>query len=289
MKKLLVALAVLVSVGFGLPAVAAEPTAHEIYQAADAGKLDDAQRMIGEVLQAHPNSGKAHYIKAELSAKQGKSAQAASELATAERLDPGLPFANAQSVADLKQVINSETGARSRVEHRSGFNPAGQANQMAAGSAFPWGMVLAIVGLVVFIAWAVRFMTRRSAPAQGGYGGGGYGQAYPAGAPQGPYGGAPAGYGPGPAAPGLGSQVMGGLATGAAVGVGVVAAEELMHHVLGGNHSSSGNNAGYTPFQSIPDDNPAVQDDMGGNDFGVSDGSSWDDGGGGGGGGDDWN
>jgi hypothetical protein len=90
----------------------------------------------------------------------------------------------------------------------------------------------------------------------------------------------------------MGSQILGGLATGAALGAGVVAGEELVHHFTDGNRGSQGmgggfaNNDNYTPFQSIPD---TSSDDMGGSDFGISDpGSSWDDNSGGGGGG-DWN
>lgn len=58
--------------------------------------MGEAQRMMREVLQNHPNSGKAHYVEAELLAKEGSLAQAANELATAEKLSPGLPFATAE-------------------------------------------------------------------------------------------------------------------------------------------------------------------------------------------------
>ncbi len=34
--------------------------------------MDDAQRMMREVLQAHPDSGKAHFVDAELLAKQAR-------------------------------------------------------------------------------------------------------------------------------------------------------------------------------------------------------------------------
>src|SRR5574338_49812 len=98
MKKWLLALMLLGSLGIGLPGFAAEPSLHEVYQAAEAGKLDDAQRMMKEVLLAHPRSGKAHYVEAELLAKQGHTREAATELATAEGLAPGLPFASAQAV-----------------------------------------------------------------------------------------------------------------------------------------------------------------------------------------------
>ena len=74
-------------------ASAQDPTLHQVYQAAQSGNFSEAQRMMDQVLHDHPNSAKAHYVEAELLAKQGRFAAAESELATAERLEPGLPFA----------------------------------------------------------------------------------------------------------------------------------------------------------------------------------------------------
>ncbi len=86
----------------------------------------------------------------------------------------------------------------------------------------------------------------------------------------------------------MGSGILGGLATGAAVGAGMVAGEELMHHFTDGGRSESG--MPIRDAQAMPPDN------MGGADFGVRDGGSWDDSssssswdtGSSGGGGDDW-
>ncbi|MDL2357980.1 MAG: tetratricopeptide repeat protein, partial [Pseudomonadota bacterium] len=74
----------------------------QVFQAAEAGKFIEAQAMMDKVLRDHPNSGKAHFIEAELLAKQGKFTQAGAELATAERLAPGLPFAKPAAVASLR-------------------------------------------------------------------------------------------------------------------------------------------------------------------------------------------
>jgi hypothetical protein len=93
----------------------------------------------------------------------------------------------------------------------------------------------------------------------------------------------PAGYYPPQqaAGTGLGGRIMGGVATGLAVGAGVMAAEAIGRNLMG-NHSASAAppNAqnDYQPLNSNPD--------MGGANFGVNDSSSWDDGGGAGGG--DW-
>jgi len=296
MKKLLSGLAAVFMLAWlfaGAPAFAAEPTVHEIYQAAEAGRMDDANRMIKEVLQAHPSSGRAHYVNAELLAKQGKTGEATTELATAEKLAPGLSFAKPEAVAKLRGILEKPARSASRTDVSSnGVTSTQGASSQPAASGFPWGLALAGIGLVLFIIWAVKFMTRRAPPA------GGYPPGYvPPGQGPAPYGGQPGygqpgygqqpGYVPPAQGPGIGTGILGGLAAGAALGAGAAVAGELVHRAMDGHHSSSQGvgDSGYTPFQSIPDS----ANDMGGNDFGVSDGGSWDDGGsGGGGGGGDW-
>ncbi|MGI9134610.1 MAG: tetratricopeptide repeat protein, partial [Rhodoferax sp.] len=82
-----------------------------------------------------------------------------------------------------------------------------------------------------------------------------------------------------------GGRIMGGVATGLAVGAGVMAAEAIGRNLMG-NHDSTGNRGGnfsnndYQPVDS--------NQDMGGANFGVSDSGSWDDGGGSDAGGGDW-
>jgi uncharacterized protein len=257
---------------------AADPTVHQIYEAAQAGHLDQAQQMMDQVLRDHPKSSKAHYVQAELFAKEGKTALARAELAQAEEFDPGLPHENPRSVQELK----SELGLGSRA---SG-NPRVIGMTSAPSAArFPWGTVL-ILALVVGVLWML--FRRRStysqypaAPAMGGapgaYGG-------PGGGPAGGYGGPGAPVGGG----GMGSGIAGGLASGLAVGAGVVAGEELAHHFLdGGRHDGTA-----PPPADNGDWQQSSNSDMGGSDFGVNDPGSWDDGssggGGGGGGGDDW-
>src|SRR2546421_5480945 len=71
-------------------ASSSEPTLAQIYQAANSGNFDRADTMINEVLKQHPNSARAHYVKAELSAREGKADVARQELAAAEKIAPGL-------------------------------------------------------------------------------------------------------------------------------------------------------------------------------------------------------
>jgi uncharacterized protein len=260
-----------------LGASAQEPTLNQVYQAAESGNFSEAQRMMDQVLRDHPNSAKAHYVEAELLAKQGRFAAAESELATAERLEPGLPFAKPQAVSELKQRISTSRALRPTAA--TGVAPAA-----SGGGGIPWGSLLLIGGIAAVVIFVVRAVRRRSAsmvPANS------YGSAYPAGYGPGAPGQPGQPYGaPGPVAGGgMGSGILGSLATGAAVGAGIVAGEALAHRI-GGEH---GGDAGAAPMVGGAQPMP---DDMGGKDFGVADSSSWDDGGGfiGGadGGGSDW-
>ncbi len=256
----------------GVPALAADPSVSQIYEAAKSGHLDQAQQMISQVLRDHPDSSKAHYVQAELYAREGNPGLARSELARAEQLKPGLPDENPRSVEELK----SELGLIRRADRPLGFTTAPAA---PAAPHFPWGTVL-ILALVVGVFWML--FRRRNTYVQ-----------YPS---AGMTGGAPGAYGPGGyvgpgggvGGGGIGSNIAGGLAGGLAAGAGIVAGEELAHHFLDGGQREgtvlppAGEGASWEPSNS----------DMGGNDFGVNDPGSWDDGssGGdlGGGGGDDW-
>ena len=261
----------LLAVFLNTSAFAAEDASmHQVYLASEAGKFSEAQAMMDQVLRDHPNSAKAHFVEAELLAKQGKISSAQAELNTAEKLQPGLSFAKPESVQKLQLLIGGAS---------HGSNSSG--NITNAGNSTPWGMIMLMIGLVAFLYFAVKAMTRRNPPlAPMNI----YGNNAPI-SPQ-PYGGAPSPMMNPTASGGLGSSIMSGLATGAAVGAGMVAGEALMHHFTDGGHTSDGlisdAHAGNNNYQ---DTNDVSQDDMGGNDFGIADNSSWDDSGVGG---DDW-
>src|ERR1017187_971961 len=108
------------------------PTLDQVYQAAHAGRMDEAQRMMDKVLKEHPNSAKAHFVEAELLAKQGRMGNAEEELKSAERLKPDLSFAKPQAVQDLKNLIAAP--------HRVSQSPASN-YQAEPTNSFPWGML----------------------------------------------------------------------------------------------------------------------------------------------------
>src|ERR1700688_2633863 len=87
-------------------AAGADATIHQVYEAAEAGRFNDAQSMMDKVLHDHPNSAKAHFVEAELLGKQDRFREAEIELSTAERLQPGLSFANPQKLQELRARIS---------------------------------------------------------------------------------------------------------------------------------------------------------------------------------------
>jgi len=83
-----------------------EPTMHDVYLAAEAGRFNDAQSMMDKVLRDHPNSAKAHFVEAEILAKQGLFSNAGSELDTAERLQPGLAFVKPETLQNTAKQFS---------------------------------------------------------------------------------------------------------------------------------------------------------------------------------------
>jgi len=278
LKRSIITLALLL---LAAPAFAEDdPTLHQVYSAAEAGKFNEAQSMMDKVLHDHPNSAKAHFVEAELLAKQGMFSSAGVELNTAERLQPGLPFAKPEAVKSLKSRISSVSNGAVQPSTGAQSIPSTVKDWM------PAILLLLGIGLIVML---IGFMSRRNSntiPANS-YTGNGPGSNIP---PVGANGtGSVMGQ---PATGGMGSGIMGNLATGAALGAGVVAGEALMHHFIDGDKNN------VTPEPPHHDTSPwsapssaSENNDMGGTDFGIADASSWDDDGnsdGGDGGGDDW-
>ncbi len=261
----------------GLALAETEPSMHDVYQAAQAGRLDQAEQMMGFVLQHHPDSAKAHYVDAEILAREGKLDQARSELATARQYNATLAFASPASVRELESQLNAGHAA-----------PNPQIQPVRQGSHFPWGLFVMGIIAIFGVFWLMRMFGARSrvipagpGPYYSGYQGGAYPP--PGGYPGNPYGGAPmmpGGGGVMPAAGG-GSGIVSNLMTGAAVGAGMVAGEEIAHHLMDGGRASAGELSQGNGAWEAP-----VNNDMGGNDFGITNDSSWDDGGDFGGGGD---
>lgn len=153
-------------------------------------------------------------------------------------------------------------------------------------STFPWGLLL-LIGAVVAIVWIVR--GRRPAPPPAAYEptpmATDWGRQVP---PQPMQSAQPTP----PAMPSMGGHVMGGLATGLALGAGALAAQEIGRHMLGGDRSQHGLGSVGDKHAGGSAADSSLARDAGAGSIGGDDTASWDDGGGsfggddGGGGGD---
>jgi uncharacterized protein len=248
-------------------AAGSDATVQQIYQAAQAGHLAQAEQMVNQVLQDHPRSGKAHYVAAEVYARAGDYSTAQRELAQAQALEPSLPFAQPRSVRALEaELAQGRFIARAQ---RMPYAPYASPSELHGRSSRPWGMILLLVAAGVVLVWALVRRRRQTMfgdyPGQPGMPPTGVG-------PMGMGGGVvppsyPYGYSVGP-----GSGLMSGIGTGLAMGAGMAAGEALVNRVVEGPHTG-----GVIPPADAGE--ARVNDDMGGSDFGVSDPGSWDDGG----------
>jgi hypothetical protein len=253
----------------GLAMAQPEPTMGQIYSTAQAGKLDEAQVMVQQVLLAHPKSAKAYYVQAELYARQGKLDSARAALSSAEQLSPGLAFAKPESLGALRAQLAGRSAVHTRAVAPGAYPVQRQNTTSSASWALP---VLLTVGVML----AGYFIFRRRDPS-GGAPQPAYANPNGLNGPQSPY--SPGGYPqPGyvqPTGSGLGGRIMGGVATGLAVGAGVMAAEAIGRNLMGGHNSPSlGSQDAYANDSYQPSNT-----DMGGADFGIRDAGSWDDGG----------
>jgi serine/threonine-protein kinase len=85
--------------------VKANPKLHQIFLASQSGDYDKARKMADELVRDHPSGWRAHFVSAQIYAKQGNQAAARKEFQSAEQLDPGLPFAAPHAVANLKAEL----------------------------------------------------------------------------------------------------------------------------------------------------------------------------------------
>jgi hypothetical protein len=218
----------------------ATPTVDEVYAAAKAGRTAEAESMITQVLEANPNSAKAHYVHARLLAARQDFSGARAELARAETLAPGLPFVKPASVERLRRDIGAAPAAA-----------------RGASSSVPWIAVALLVGIAILAFLALRARSRSVSMMNP--------TGYAPGTAPGPYYNGPAGGMPGSS--GIGSSIAGGLATGLGVGAGIVAGEALAHSLLDRGHGSDA--AADTPIDRRP------TEALGDQDFGMTDASSW--------------
>lgn len=98
------------------------PTLREVNQAARDGDLAKARTLIDQVLLKQPDNARAHFVKAQLAARDRDMETARAELQTAEQLAPGLPFAREQAVTNLRKRLERLEAREGRGGPRAGRN-----------------------------------------------------------------------------------------------------------------------------------------------------------------------
>ena len=276
--------ALVLSVALGASGWAmALPTPQDIQASVQSGRLDQAESQLREVLQAKPNSAKAHYELGEVLAREGRYIEAQQELREAQREEPSLKFASSpQKFQDLQEKVNAKAApAASSPAVRAAVPAALQPMPVREPSGLPWGIIaLAVVGLMLLVTWmrraaAANAVMTQPMPMTSPMGGSGYGANYNP----------TPGYGPMPTAGGgstMTGAVVGGLA-GVAAGYALSKAMEGRTEVVHDAYPAAGS-GGYVPY-----DGPAAAPDFGNFDPGA--GQGWDNADGGdfgGGGSNDW-
>ncbi len=261
----------------------AVPTVQQVEAELQQGHYSQAEGMMREVVDAKPGSAKAHYIYAEILARNGSFSKAAEEAAKAKQLDPDIKFTQPEKFQAFEKLLERE---RKPVQRTESANPVFPSAPAAAPLRAPTGGIpswvwFAALGVVGYLLWRGFSRSQATPSPNGSYGAPGTG-----------YGAAPAGgYGSGapyPNAPPV-SPSGGMLKTGLAVAGGVAAGmmvDELLHHRQGvGTDQLSGLQRG---VDLPPVDDAASELEQRNVDFG--NGNDWDAGGAGvdqGGGGSD--
>lgn len=255
------------------------PSMNDIYATAKAGKLDEAQVMVQQVLISYPKSAKAYFVQAELYSRQAKLDRARESLSNAEKYAPGLPFAKAEAVQALRAQLATKSVVKPISSALSSYSTPSPVSTTSS-----WLLPLLLTGGVM--AAAFFFFRKRNAGAAAQhpqyanntglngpqtFGAGGAGVMQPA-YPQ-------PGYQPGypqqAAEPSMGSRIAGGVATGLAVGAGVMAAQAIGRNIMGDQNRSSAQTESTVNKNVEP---VSTNTEMGGTDFGISN-TAWDDGG----------
>jgi len=249
------------------------PSPKDIDAAVSAGKLEQAESMLREVISEKPQSAKAQYELGQVLARQARYTDAQIALNKAKELDPSLKFTNSpqkfnETLETVARKVNDSKGS----QQLNNSAPVAHSNSAAtvAGSDahFPLSYIWIGIGGLVILAFVLRRKAAGPSISPNASGAASYAPAnspvgnpqnypQPGYAPQQPMG---SGIGSG-----IGGAVVGGLA-GVAAGYALSKALEGDHH---SNSISQNQDNAYVPIDKTPPPN------LGGFDSGT--GNDWDD------------
>ncbi|CAB3699575.1 tetratricopeptide repeat protein [Paraburkholderia rhynchosiae] len=175
MKKLIAS--AFVSLMFVSAAAFALPTVQQIESAMSQGNWQQADAGLSEVLQAHPNNARAHYLYSQVLDREGRYGDALAQLQQAKTLDPQIRFTDPTRFAQTEARIRRDaerTGNQGGKTASRAANPFVQQNapavqqQPATAPQVPErhgpgiGMWVGILILVGVIALVLRWTLRRA-------------------------------------------------------------------------------------------------------------------------------
>lgn len=153
----------------------AVPTVQQIESAMSQGNWQQADAGLSEVLQAHPNNARAHYLYAQVLDREGRSADALAQVQQAKTLDPQIRF------TDPTRFAQTEARIRKDAERAGGNTTSRAANPFAQQQSAPavqqpsaivpqapqrhgpgMGMWIGLLVLVGVIALVLRWTLRRA-------------------------------------------------------------------------------------------------------------------------------
>ncbi|PQV46132.1 tetratricopeptide repeat protein [Paraburkholderia sp. BL21I4N1] len=153
----------------------AVPTVQQIESAMSQGNWQQADAGLSEVLQAHPNNARAHYLYSQVLDREGRYADALAQVQQAKTLDPQIRFTDPTRFAQTEARIRKDAErAGGNSGNTTAPNPFAQQNapavqqQSATMSPAPqrhgpgMGMWIGIILLIGAIALVLRWTLRRA-------------------------------------------------------------------------------------------------------------------------------
>ena len=174
MKKYVMAVAA--SLMLVSAAAFAVPSAGQIEQSMTQGNWSQADAQLTEVLQAHPNNAKAHYLYAQVLDREGRPADALAQIQQAKTLNPAIKFTDPSRFSAMETRIRSDANrvnsSANMSERRSGsaatsvtsnpFNQGAVAAPVAEKHGPSMGMWALLAVLFVGIALVLRWGFKRA-------------------------------------------------------------------------------------------------------------------------------
>jgi uncharacterized membrane protein YgcG len=136
MKRLIAVVFMICASVFAQIALAA-PNVKDVEAAVSAGNYGQAESMLVEVVRAHPDSARAHYMYGQVLDHNGKSADGLAQIEQARTLDPSLKFTDASRFRAVERHIqaNADAAARGRgISLGNGSSNNGNVSGLAAGN-----------------------------------------------------------------------------------------------------------------------------------------------------------